>query len=223
MTTMVEHDFDLTSLGITAEPEAVEPEAYVAPYSTEQLPIDAGTYTANLIAGTFKSGGAINTTGATSKKNGKTYLAVEFQVRVNNATIKGKDVGQRNLFCRVDCIPESLKFTDVKKGREFANGFMDMLIAAGYKGSLVSNDDYLNALLGLIEDNASIRVRVDWNAFSNPKSQDYDGTGETLRGAKNFPIGDDGQPDPHATFGSGDNEHTVLARAEVRAFYPARK
>lgn len=217
-------DFDITDLGLTAVPEEVEPEAYVPAYSTENKPVDAGTYAATLIEGSFEDEGPVIFGSATSKKNGKSYLAARFQVAISDAIINGVNVGTRNLYGRVNAIPESLIFNEVKKGRESANQFMDLLRAAGYSGPLVTWDDYKNALLSLIEANAPLRVRVDWSAYSNPTSTDYAGTGETLRGMKNFPIGSNGKPDPHAVFLQGSaQEHSVLARNELKGFYPAAK
>lgn len=220
---MTNTDFDLTSLGITKEPETIEPEAYVPPFTeVNKDPVDAGTYTAKLVDGAFKLDGhtrPIRISSAKSKRNNQTYLAVSFVTEVQDAVVGGKNVGTKRVFTKVNTIPESLLFNEVKAGRENANSFMDALRAAGFTGSLQSNEDYINALLELIEQNALVRQRLDWNAYSNPNSTEYAGTGETVRGMKNFPLKPDGSHDPRIKIG----ESVILAQNETKAFYPAKK
>jgi hypothetical protein len=191
-------NFDITDLGLTAEPETIAPEEYVAPWEDTQLPIDKAIYEAKLVDGKFKVNGSadqrtsVRFGKATSKKNGQGYLMAEFAVEVQGFVNK-HSVGSRFIYGRVDCIPEKLKFEKTKAGRENANAFMDLLVAFGYTGRLASNDDYANALLGLVESGAIGRASIDKEIYSNPKSNEYVGTGDTIRGEENIPGVPDGQ------------------------------
>lgn len=226
---MTDTVFDLTELNLT-EPEIVPTDEYIPAFIDVSEPIDAGTYAIKFIAGEFTARGSkddpkpIRVGSVTSKKNGKTYLSAEFQLEVQDAKVGGKVIGTRRVYARFNTMPESLIFQEVKHGRENANGFMDTLIAAGFTGSLRTNDDYINGVLTLIESNVSARARVDWEAYSNPNSQDYAGTGETFRGMKNFPQRIDGTYDPRInTKGADGSDVILLARNVVKAVYPAKK
>lgn len=217
-------DFDLSDLNLTADPETIEPDAYVKPYNEiSNEPIDKGIYDLKLVDGQFKDDGGkkrpIRLGSVTSKKNGKTYLSAEFCIEVNDAKVGGKIVGTRKSWARVNAIPESVNFTNVKKGREQANSFADMLIAAGWKDPLTSNDDYLNALLTVVEGEAELRGRTDWSAYSNPNSTEYAGTGDTVRGMDNFPAMPDGSFNPRIEIAGA----VILARNDWKGFYPTRK
>lgn len=216
-------DFDISELNLTAEPETIEPDAYVKPYNEiSNEPIDKGIYTVNFVDGQFKDDNKkrpIRLGSVTSKKNGKTYLSAEFCLQVTDAKIGGKDVGQRKSWGRVNAIPESVNFQNVKKGREQANSFADMLVAAGWKEPLTSNDDYVNALLTIVEQEAEVRWRTDWSAYSNPNSTEYAGTGETVRGMDNFPLSPEGGHNPRIEIGGA----IILARNDTKGFYPSKK
>src|SRR5437667_311266 len=91
--------FDLTDLKLTAEPEIIEPEAYVAPYTDTEMPIDKTLYNGRIVDGKFKHGDSddripVRFGGSTSKKNGQTYLAAEFAVEVDG-TVGGKPAGKK--------------------------------------------------------------------------------------------------------------------------------
>lgn len=222
--------FDLTDLNLT-DPEQVPLDSYIPAFIDMSEPIDAGTYVVKFIAGEFRPKGDKNADAkpirqgsVTSKKNGKNYLSCEYQLEVQDAKQAGKVIGTRRVFGRVNTMPESLIFQEVKAGRENANGFMDLLIAAGYNQSLRTNDDYINGLLTLIEKTATARARIDWEAYSNPNSQDYSGTGETIRGMKNFPQNVDGTYDPRITTKGADGSDVILlARNVVKAIYTPKK
>lgn len=221
--------FDLSDLNLT-EPEQVPADSYIPPFADLSEPIDGGIYPIKFIDGEFTAKGSkddpkpIRIGKVTSKKNGKDYLSVEYQIEVQEAKIAGKLVGTRRVYGRANCMPESLIFQEVKPGRENANGFMDMLVAGGYTGSLRSNDDYINGLLTLIEKGATARGRIEWEAFSNPKSQEYAGTGETIRGMKNFPQNTDGSYNPRVTTKGADGQDVILlARNVVKSVYPGKK
>jgi len=225
---------DINDLNLVAEPEQVAPEEYVPPFTLiSNDPLDKGIYIGKFIDGGFNVEGKkkpyrLGT--VHSKKNDKNYRSVEVAFEVEDAKINGKNVGTRRVWGRVNTMPESLIFREVRKGRENANGFMDMLRAGGYTGALASNDDYENALLTTIEDEAQVKLKVDKSAYCNPKSNDYPGCGNTVRGEDSF-IGVD------TSEGTTDvglrvlcpGDHTeatrpiLLAKNEVKAYYPFKK
>src|SRR4051812_44136590 len=108
-------DYDIGALGITAEPENIQPDEYVAP-GRDNDPIPAGTYSVIFVDGKFKQEDRklpIRPGKATLTKNGKTYLSCEYAVQITEGKFEG-----RVLFGRVNTIPEGLVFNEVKKGRE---------------------------------------------------------------------------------------------------------
>jgi len=228
-------DYDLSSLNLTAEPEAVEPEAYTPPYDTNTGAIDTGTYMAKFAQGSFKGSSPdekldVQFGSATCKKNGKTYLAARFSVEVSGAKKQGKDVANRRIYGRVDLIPEGMRFQNVRPGRENATSFADLLIASGWTGSLRSNDDYKNALLSLIEKEAALKVRVTKSAYSNPKSTEYAGSGLSWRGDDeinaHLVTDEQGNVDYDHVYspGSYDGQPPIIpVQNEIRNFYPIKK
>ncbi len=219
-------DYDLTDLGLTKEPETVEPEAYVPAYDAVNTdPIDKGTYPVKFIDGQFKNEDKkepIRIGTVKSKKNGQTYLSIEVALEVKDAKVQGKTFEKKRTWARVNTMPESLIFQNVKPGREKANSLMDMLIAGGYKGSLRSNDDYVNGALTLVENESEARARLDKTAYCNPNSKDYAGCEHTIRGEANFNI-DNGLRAACPGNHSDESRPILLAKNEVKAFYPATK
>lgn|SRR3990167_5324884 len=225
------NDYDISSLNLTAEPEQIKPEAYTPPYSEKVAgALDRGTYAIKFVGGGFRGESQDEKRdcvfgASVSKKNGRSYLSARVCVEAADAIIHGQHVGPRRVYGRVDTIPESLKFQNVKEGRENANNFLDMLIAAGYTGSLRTNDDYKNALLTLIEQEATARALIVRSAWSNPKSTDYAGSGLSWRTedelAANAVPGD-----PDRVFSPGQYEGEppkLLIQNDIKAFYPASK
>jgi hypothetical protein len=227
--------FDITDLNLTAEPEVVAPEEYTPPYNTQSMPIDKGTYNGNLVDGGFKEGNStfpVVFSAATSKKNGQSYLAARFAMEIPEATInKNPTKRPQRIYGRVDTIPEKLKFENYKETRANANAFMDLLKALGYTGSLTSNEDYRNAIIEMTAKQAAGRVRVDKQAYCNPKSTDYEGCGHTIRGEDSF-IGITDESGAIVDVGlrvkcpaavhNGDGP-VLLAQNEIKAVYPAKK
>ncbi len=214
---------DILGLEIVTVPQEVAPDEYVPPYDEiSNDPIDKGTYTVTFIDGQFNVDNkkkAVRFGTVTSKKDGNKYRSANFALEVQDAVLHGKTVGTRRFWSgRVNTIPEKLLFQQVKKGRENANSFSDMLRAAGYKGPLRSDDDYIDAILNLIEDRASARARIDKEAYCNPNSKEYAGCGHTIKGQDSFTI--DGIrakcPGDH----TDATRPTLLASNVVKAFYP---
>lgn len=228
--------FDISDLNLSATPEEIAPNEYVLPWGDDQLPIDKGIYDAKIIDGKFKTGDGDNRSvvrfgKSTSKKNGQTYPSMEFAVEVQGL-VKGVSVGNRFVYGRVDAIPEHLKFDKTKAGRENANSFRDLLVAFGFTGGLGSWDDYQNAIISLIENGAIGRASVDKEVYSNPKSSEYIGTGESIKGEENIigiPDGNGGFTDVGIrTLGPGHyaNETqrpVLLAKNVIKRVYPVKK
>jgi len=227
--------YDISQLGLTAEPETVEPESYVPAYSDTNEPINAGTYSGKLVDGGFKIQGsneklAIQIGTMTSSKNGEKYLSAQFAVEVENAKVGEKTIGKRRVYGRVNLIPESLLFNKVKEGREKATSFADLLTSAGFTGTIVGPQGHLDALLALVAKEAPVKVTVDKVGYCNPNSKDYAGCGQRLKGEDSFtgiPSEDGGLtgvgirvecPGIH-----GGDRPILLARNEIKKFYPAGK
>lgn len=225
------NDYDISNLGLTAEPETIEPEAYTPPYNEKATgAVDRATYTVKFIGGGFRGESQdekrdLVFSASTSKRNGKSYLAARFCVEVQDAMVHGKPVGTRRVYGRVDTIPESLKFQNVKEGRENANAFMDALRASGWTEPLRTNDDYKNAILTLIEQGSQTRALVIRSAWSNPKSTEYAGSGLSLRTEEELAAyAVPGDPDRVFSPGQYDGEPPkLLIQNEIKAFYPLKK
>ncbi len=221
MTTMA--DYDIGALGITAEPENIQPDEYVAP-GADFEPIPAGTYLVAFADGKFKADDEklpIRPGKATLKKNGKTYLSCEYAVQIAEGKFEG-----RIIYGRVNTIPEGLVFNKVKPGRENATGFLDLLMAGGSKLSAnPDSSEYLNALDTLVADGALVKASIDWEAYSSPTAKDYAGTGERMKGMKNFPLDSNGQPNPRVEMvnAGGEGTHTVLAKNIIKGVYPSKR
>lgn len=217
-------NFDIGSLNLTAEPETIAPDEYVAPAGINE-PIPAGTYDAVLVDGKFKNGTnsvPVRFGKVTSRADNKTYLSAEFAIKIMK---EGKAKG-RIVYGKVTAIPEELIFNEVQPGREKANGFLDLIMAARYDKPVEGNQGYVDALLELVESEAEVKANVDWDVYCNPKSADYAGCGFSLRGQKNFPLDSSGQPSPRVvcsgTHAAGDAP-TLLARNTVKRVYPVRR
>lgn len=210
--------FDISSLNLTAEPEEIQPDEYVAPPSGVSEPVPAGTYDATFTDGKFRETGVIAPGKSTCKKNGKDYLAVRFAVKL---TESGKFV-----YGRMDTIPFKFKFNEVEAGRENANEFLDTLMASGLPTPPSGNEEYITALADIVEQEKKVRASVDWQARCNPNSTEYAGCGESIRKMKNFPQNPDGTYNPRVTCTGhhpDGNPPILLAQNEIKRIYPARK
>lgn len=227
---------DITELNLTATPEEIAPEEYVLPWGDDQLPIDKAIYDAKLVDGKFKTGNGddrtpVMFTTATSKKNGQTYPAMRFAVEVDGL-VKGVSVGKRFVYGRVDAIPEHLKFEKTKAGRENASALRDLLVAFGFTGRLGAWEDYQNAAITLVEQGAMGRASIDKEIYSNPKSSEYIGTGESIKGEENIigvPDGNGGFTDVGIRalgpghYGNEAQRPILLANNVIKRVYPVKK
>ena len=158
---------DLSILSTVNKPETVAPNEYVAPVDYSEPIAKVGDYNVRLIDGKFKD----NETHTEDPFRLSSTKAGDMQVEVALEVIDGAYKGKR-LYDRWN----TAKF---KNG--VGNSMFNALMAFGNTATLSQPEDYLKVLDKAIKGSAIAKTFVSLEWYSNPKSKDYQGTGNSYK------------------------------------------
>jgi hypothetical protein len=161
---------DLSILKTVNKPETIAPEEYVPPTDFSE-PINViGDYVVRILDGKFKDrnnpASGEDPFRLTTTKNGD--LQAEVALEVVDGPFKGK-----RLYDRIN----TAAFKSGNKG----NTWFNFLMAFGNQDVLSDPADYVKALERIITKGRTAKVFVSLEWYSNPKAQDYQGTGNSYK------------------------------------------
>lgn len=160
---------DLSILKTVNAPEKIAPEEYVPPTDFSEPIGEVGDYVLRLIDGKFKDrDGGNGEDPFRLRRTTKGDLQFEIALEVVDGPFKGK-----RLYDRVNTAP----FSSGNKG----NTAFNTLMAFGWTEALSTPEDYYNAFNKLVLKGRTAKAFVSLEWYSNPKAQDYSGTGNSYK------------------------------------------